>query len=99
MKVKNSLVYPGAALSIFLLMAGLLALPFGEGPGIERSFALIWIAVALASALTFSKEVWKRERLKKFQVNWKSNGRSRGVDLHYAGRVNHPRTRVHTPGE
>jgi hypothetical protein len=68
----------GLTLALTLVALGLLLLPepgFGSVPAV---FTALWLLVALASALAFGKELWRREKLKAYRKHWRS-GKRRGV--------------------
>lgn len=100
MKAQNRSVYFGAVASIFLLAGGILLLPFGDGGGIEHLFTLVWLAAAVMTAIAFTGEVLRREKLKKFQERWKSTERSRRMrSSDEIGRTRRSRLRVRNQDE
>lgn len=54
--------YLGGAVSLLLLVLGILLLPFGEA-GLPRIFALSWVAVALLPTIAFFNRARRKEQL------------------------------------
>ena len=65
----------GLLAALALLSLGLFALP---GPGMDTVkglFTLLWLLITFTAAVAFGREVWRRERLKRVRLKWRSSFR------------------------